>query len=314
VKRSVLGFLGAALACTVPIDPPSEASPGAAVIEPEIQIEDVARFYKVYDAADGHPSAEQLQRDYLDAGTEGLHRLAQLRRVTGAAIADAVVQHPAVFRDAKRCMAVLARARGRVAASLRRLGTLYPEAQFPSVTVAISRGKPIGVADAKGVMIGLEALCAVAYMESNLEDRVVHVIAHEYVHVQQAIASPALYERDKPTVLEESLIEGAAELTAELISGRVSYAHLDKLARDRATAIETEFVADEDKTDLSHWLYNGTLTEPGDLGYWVGYRIAKSYYEHARDKRQALRDILQMADAKALLARSGWRPGIRLRP
>jgi hypothetical protein len=38
----------------------------------------------------------------------------------------------------------------------------------------------------------------------------------------------------------------------------------------------------------------------------------KSYYEHAQDKRAALRDIIQVEDPKALLARSGWYPGIVL--
>jgi len=53
--------------------------------------------------------------------------------------------------------------------------------------------------------------------------------------------------------------------------------------------------------------------EPGDLGYWVGYRIVKSYYQHSRDKRQAVREILEMSDPHAFLARSGWSPGMTLR-
>jgi uncharacterized protein YjaZ len=76
--------------------------------------------------------------------------------------------------------------------------------------------------------------------------------------------------------------------------------------------IETAFAADEDKTDLSHWLYNSTADKPADLGYWVGYRIMKSYYQHAADKRQAFRDIIQISDPKAFLAKSGWYPGIVL--
>jgi hypothetical protein len=50
--------------------------------------EDVERFYKIYDAANGLPTAEQLQRDYVDTGSEGLHTLARLRKVTGARIAE----------------------------------------------------------------------------------------------------------------------------------------------------------------------------------------------------------------------------------
>jgi uncharacterized protein YjaZ len=76
--------------------------------------------------------------------------------------------------------------------------------------------------------------------------------------------------------------------------------------------IEIAFAVDQDKSDLSSWLYNTTPGKPGDLGYWVGYRITKTYYQRASDKRQALRDILEMNDPKAFLAKSGWYPGIRL--
>ena len=281
---------------------------------PAIHIEDVARFYKLYDAAHGHPNAEQLQRDYLDSGSPGLHHLAEIRDVTGVAIAKALTAHPQIFSDAKRCMAVLPQVRHRTATALKTLGRLYPKAQFPPVTIAISRGKPVGVADSTGVMIGLEALCAVNYLNPNVEDRFVHTIAHEYTHVQQALQSPGLYNDPRPTVLESSLIEGSAEFTAALIAQetafRSPYAPSDK-ARDKA--IEIRFVADEDKTDLSQWIDNGTLTEPGDLGYWVGYRIVKSYYEHAADKQKALAEIIEMKAPKTFLANSGWYPGIQLK-
>jgi hypothetical protein len=283
----------------------------APAVQPEIHIEDVSRFYAVYDAAGGRPSAEQLQHDYVDKGSVGLHRLAAIRRVTGEAIAANIAKNPAVYVDAKRCMDALPRVRKRVADDLDRLGALYPEAKFPPVTIAVGRGKPVGATDRTGVMIGLEALCAVSWMQPNVEDRFVFVIAHEYAHVQQAVASPVFYDNEKPTVLEESLIEGTAEFVGEMISGGIAYPGFKTREQGREKEIESAFVRDEDKTDLSAWLYNGTLTEPGDLGYWVGYRIVKSYYDHARDKRRALREILEMDDAKAFLAKSRWRPGMK---
>jgi len=279
---------------------------------PVINIEDVERFYRVYDAAGGHPTAEQLQHDYLDLGSDGLHQFAKLRNITGARIAETLTMRPEIYSDAKRCMAVLPSARERLQVAFRKLSQLYPEAKFPPVTIAVGRGKPVGVADASGVMIGLEALCGVSYFNSNVEDRFVHVTAHEYTHVQQALLAPALYNDQKPTVLEESLIEGAAEFTAELISGDVSNSALKAMTNGREKEIETAFAADQDKTDLSQWLYNGTLEKSGDLGYWVGYRIVKSYYQHAMDKRQAFCEILEMTDPKAFLAKSRWYPGIQL--
>lgn len=56
------------------------------------------------------------------------------------------------------------------------------------------------------------------------------------------------------------------------------------------------------------WLYGGEGT-PGDLGYWVGYRIASAYHGRARDKRAALRTLLEQKDSARILAERGWKPG-----
>ena len=113
-----------------------------------------------------------------------------------------------------------------------------------------------------------------------------HVIAHEFTHVQQ---SPALANDDEhPTVLERRSSKAARNSCAELISsGDVVTSPFRTSTKGHEKEIETAFAADEDKTDLSNWLNNSTLEKPGDLGYWVGYRIAKSYYQHAADKRRA---------------------------
>jgi hypothetical protein len=277
---------------------------------PVIHIEDVARFYQVYNAAHGHPTADQLQHDYLDPGSDGLHRFAKERNTNGARIADTLAKHPEIYTDAARCMDVLPRVRTRLALVFGTLRRLNPEAQFPPVTIAIGRGKPVGITDATGVMIGLESLCATSWLNPDVEERFVHVIAHEYGHAQQALKSPAFYDDEKPTVLQGALIEGAAEFVSEMTSGEVAYGVFAKSTKGREKEIETAFVADEDKTDLSGWFNNSTLEKPGDLGYWVGYRIVKSYYEHATDKRRAFREILEMKDAKAFLAKSGWFAGM----
>jgi hypothetical protein len=279
-------------------------------VRPTIHTEDVDRFYKVYDAAGGHPTADQLQHDYLDAGSDGLHQFAKMRKITGSRIAETLAKRPQIYANTRHCRAVLPHLRERLQSVLGKLSVLYPEAKTPPVTIVIGRGKPVGVGSpVTGVQIGLEALCATDWLNPNVEDRFVHVITHEYMHVQQV---PALVDDEHPTVLEGSLVEGAADFIAELISGGVAYAYFPGLTKGREKEIETAFVADVDKKDLSKWLYNSTLEKPADLGYWVGYRIVKSYYQRASDKHQAIREILQMTDPKAFLAKSGWYPGIPL--
>src|SRR4030095_5023186 len=131
-------------------------------------------------------------------------------------IADTLAKRPELYSSARRCLAVLPRVRERVEVSLRTLVRLSPQARPPAVTIAVGRGKPVGVGSpVTGLQIGLEALCSAEWMNPNAEDRFVHVIAHEYAHVQQAVV---LVDKEHLTVLERSLIEGAADFVSQLIS------------------------------------------------------------------------------------------------
>lgn len=287
----------------------AQMAPDRARHEPVIETGDVDRFYALYDSAAGRPTADQLQA-YLDEGSAGLTHLAKVRRVTGTRMADAMAARPEIYVEARACADHLPRVRARVAEGLARFIDQYPEAQFPSATFVIGRGRPVAVGSpVDGIQVGLEALCATHFINPDIEDRFVGVLIHEYVHTQQA---PELTEKEQFTVLEVSMAEGVAEFVTELMIGAPAYAYLAPQTRGRELEIETAFVADQDKTDLSAWVYNSTPEKPGDLGYWVGYRIAKAYYRNAPDKREALRQILQITDVKAFMAASGWRPGMDL--
>jgi hypothetical protein len=276
-----------------------------------IHIEDVERFYAAYDAAGGRPTAEMLQQ-YIDQGSEGLRYFAEARHVTGARIADEIAKHPELYGNARGCMGVLPRVRARLAIVFDKLKKLYPEANLQPVTILIGRGRPVAIADAEhGVQLALEGMCQEKpWMNPNREDRFVHIIAHEYGHVQQSIA----FDNDPhPTVLGGSLMEGAAEFIAEMTSGAVANYEHAAVTKGREREIENAFLADADSYDLSKWLYDSTYDKPGDIGYWVGYRICKAYYQRAKDKRRAFREIVQISDPKQFLAQSGWYPGIVLR-
>jgi len=290
---------------------PIAAAMGQSGSGPEIRVSDVERFYELYDTTAGKPSAAQLQA-YIDEGTEGFRAFTKMRNTTGERIAQAIEKQPEIFLRAKRCAAILPAVKARVATAMVKLEDLYPEANLPPITLGVGRGKPVGTADRNGVMIGLEALCATDFLNPNLEDRFVYVIAHEYAHVQQVQFAD---ENPSEKVLRASLIEGGAEFIGELISGSVSYAHLAPMVKGREERFETEFLQDVDKVALgSAWLYNhpGTPERPADLGYWIGYRITKAYYRNATDKRQALRDIIELRNPRSILEKSGWKPGISL--
>ena len=281
---------------------------------PDIHIADVELFFRVYDAANGSPSAQALQTDYLDAGSDGLRQFIPHRIISAEALAEAISKHRDTYERARTCAAELPDVRQRLAAALEKLGEIYPAARFPPVTMLIGRGNSGGTPGKAGVLIAVETVCSADWLQADVGDRLVHLIAHEYAHVQQPIVERIDNPNDGTlTLLQVSLVEGVAELIAELTSGSISNVHLQRYAAGREREIERAFLADANKTDLSAWLYNGrgTPERPGDLGYWVGYRIAKQFYQRSPDKRAAIRELLTTEDARDILRRSGWVERVR---
>lgn len=69
----------------------------------------------------------------------------------------------------------------------------------------------------------------VDWWEPNVSDRLVHLISHEYIHVQQpAWQNDESGNSPKLTLLIASLSEGVAEFVGELISGSVGEVHLQR--------------------------------------------------------------------------------------
>ena len=58
----------------------------------------------------------------------------------------------------------------------------------------------------------------------------------------------------------------------------------------------------------SRWLYSGdnSVGRPSDLGYFMGYKICEAYYENAADKKQAVKDIIEVQDFETFLKQSRY--------
>jgi hypothetical protein len=275
----------------------------------EVRTSDVDLFYRIYDSARRAPTGQELQSEYIDAGSDGVRQFVPHRIKSGNDLAAMIAKSPDVYVRARDCMSVLPAVKAKLAGAFQKLSEIDPEATFPPVTILVGRNNSGGTTGKSGVLIGLEVVCRASWLQPDLMDRLYHLIAHEYGHVEQF---PEGGEDSAPdTVLRQSLIEGGAELIAELISGQVSEVYLQQWTKGRERAFDEEFLKEQDSKDLSHWLYNGpgTPEKPGDLGYWIGYRICKAYYLKATDKRLAMKTLLELKDPKAILSDSGWKPG-----
>ena len=118
----------------------------------------------------------------------------------------------------------------------------------------------------------------------------------------------SLLNRD---LLHTSLIEGAAEFLNSVITGQNKLLSEEVQAYGEAneTKLWQKFKEDRKAGNRVAWLYNGSKDRggvPADMGYWVGFRIAKSHWDNMEDKQQAFRDILLWDDADEFLEKSGY--------
>jgi uncharacterized protein YjaZ len=127
------------------------------------------------------------------------------------------------------------------------------------------------------------------------------IVAHEIIHFEQDNA-------DGSTLLAQSIKEGAADFLGEMIAGQIINPHLHTFGNPRERELWEEFKKEMNGKVMLKWLYNGSAVKdrPADLGYYVGYKICEAYYKLAKDKKQAISDILNIKNFEQFLKASQY--------
>lgn len=273
---------------------------------------DIDLFWKAYDKATPANDLYVYRDEYLRKGSEGLQAFTKLRIGSSCNLVDAINGAPKYYAKLREPSLKIASYEPRIRASFKKLQQLYPDAVFPDVYFVIGRLSSGGTLTDKALFIGVDMygrngdaptdelndwLKAVI----NPMDRVPHIVAHELIHYQQKYG-------ENQTLLARSMREGTADFIAEIISGGHINPHLHTYGNPVERELWLEFQKEMNGADVSNWLYQGdkAKTRPADLGYYMGYKIAESYYKQAPDKSQAIREILEIKDFAAFLEASGY--------
>ncbi|HEY0510292.1 MAG TPA: DUF2268 domain-containing putative Zn-dependent protease [Thermoanaerobaculia bacterium] len=304
LKRSCLVallLLGSAVAALAQSRDPDAA---------RIVTDDIDRFWGAFDRAAPELPAQPFEAGYLAPGTTGLKDFVALRIGGAEELAKTLRAHPKYYRSIRESTQRIRTMEPGIRASFYALKYLYPDAVFPDVYFLIGRLTSGGTVSSHGLLIGAEmnGRTPQAPMEELSDwlrqvikpvDQIPHIVAHELIHFQQKYP-------DAKTLLGQAIREGSADFLAELISGSHGNQHIHEFADPREAELWAEFQRKMHGKDFAGWLYSDVEGRPHDLGYWMGYKITKSYYDRAGDKRQAIREILGIQDFDAFLAKSGY--------
>jgi hypothetical protein len=308
------------LGCNDATGPSGPTNPADAVFVTS----DVANFWAAYDAGSKTGSASAFQSKYLDQASAGLREFIKSRSVTATSLVQMVQAYPQYFAAIRANALSFVQQPiviGRIRANYERIESLYPAAVYPPVTFLVGRFSTMGTTQSTGILIGteffgmddttpLQELNSFARANVHPFDSLPAIIAHEHTHVLQSQARQ-LMSKPLKTLLDQSLLEGSADFVAELVSGSHPNTLIYEWALPREHDLWLEFQQVMNGRDVSQWLYNqgsATPDRPGDLGYFIGYRIVQAYYTKTPDKTAALRDIIEMKDGADFLAASGYNP------
>jgi len=264
---------------------------------------DIDLFWRAYDMAKPENSLYVYRDEYIRKGSIGLRDFTMYRIGSSCELVDAIEARPKYYASIREVSLQAHTFKEPMRAAFRKLKGLYADAVFPDVYLLMGKMNSGGTYTENALLIGVDMYGMTPKTPTDelsdwhkkvLKpiDEIPFIVAHELVHYQQK------FPKGDKSLLGSSIGEGSADFIAELISGKHINQHLHEYGNPKERELWLAFKQSMVSNDASLWLYNGGKIKdrPADLGYYMGYKIAEAYYQNAVDKKQAVRDILEIKD------------------
>jgi hypothetical protein len=278
---------------------------------------DIDNFWRAYDLAaketDRARRVAIYQAEYLDKGSAGLKDFIRLRIKSADDLVKAIERLPRYYGSIRPGTLRVRDMEKRIRESFHKFKELYPDAVFPDVYFLIGIANTGGTTSKNGLLIGAEMYGSNPetpreelpdWMKAVLSpaEKLPAIVAHESCHFNQKYS-------ELKTLLSKAIQEGSCDFIGEKIAGDTINPAQKVYGDQHEAALWREFEIEMNGASTKNWMYNGATVKdkPTDLGYYIGYKISQSYYNQAKDKRQAIRDILEIKDFPDFLEKSRYR-------
>ena len=266
---------------------------------------DIDNFWVAYDSIqktnDHAQKLDLIKKLYTDKGTEGLKAFMKARDYNDTVFVNLIDKYPKFWNSIRPNTLAIKTKTNELEASVVRLKELYPKLKEAEMYFTIGGLNSGGTVSGNKVLVGAELATGLSstdvseFQDDWLKgifamqslDNIVSLNVHEYIHTQQI--------GDRRRVLSQSIKEGACDLIAELVMNKPLERKYLSYGTAHAAEVKDLFKKEMFTSNFANWLYNGRKKgESADLGYYVGYEISKSYYQNAKDKKQAVKDIIEL--------------------
>lgn len=287
---------------------------------------DVDNFWQALDAVKAEKdSVKQLaliNELFINKASAGQKAMMEARNYTDIEYRSLMNDLPEFWNDLRNNTRNIDGYSDQINDGLTKFQGLYPELTHSDIYYTIGAFRSPGTGFDSLVLIGTEFGLGHAsintsefpenmshvknYYKINPVEQIDFLCVHEYVHTQQ--------EPIVNNLLCQTLFEGIAEFMAVKATGKKSPWKAFVYGPENHDAVRQRFEQEMfNWRKGGNWLWNSTENVFGtaDMGYYVGYCIAESYYEKAADKTKAIKDLIELDFSKdeevdKLVSESGY--------
>lgn len=276
---------------------------------PKISTTDIDNFWVAYDSLqktnDKTLQIKIVQELYLDKASIGLKDFMIAEKHSAKRHLENILKYPKFWSSVRPKTLEINSHKKEIEKIMLRFKKLYSNFKQPDVYFAIGCLNSGGTTTKNKILIGSEIACSNKTTDASElgnwlngvfkdQTNVINLFAHELGHTQQKNGDSE--DDGNSNLLGYCIGEGSCDFISELLLKKpvnapyMTYGKANE--KELWVLFEKEMLGQETK----NWLYNGNEAPNGnaDLGYFMGYMICKSYYDNSKNKKQSLKEIIEI--------------------
>ncbi|WP_314241868.1 Ig-like domain-containing protein [Empedobacter tilapiae] len=271
---------------------------------------DIDNFWIAYDSVNKvkENKTSVFKQLYLDKGTIGLKDFVKYKDFNEKNYVTAFAKYPEFWKSIRKNTLVSSKQIQKTEKALKEFKKLYPNQSKGNIYYTIGALRSGGMPNGADLIVGLEKVVGDKTTNtSEFENKTLQnmfqfsnpsllgfVSVHEFIHTFQ--------KGSEVNVLAKAIKEGSADFIAELALKEKYNSHYLDYGFKNFDLVRNQFKNQLFSQNYENWFYNSETNEHPDLGYFVGYVISKNYYANSKNKKQAIKDLIELnyEDEKAV--------------
>jgi len=263
---------------------------------------DINKFWAAYDSIQKVNSnkSEIIENLFLSKKTEGLNAFMEIKKFGKDDYLTSFEKYPKFWNSIRPNTLIDAKKIKTINKALAKLKKLYPNNSKGNIYYTIGTLKSGGTTNNQDLLLGIEKIVGdkntiVSEFENeNLRKMfqfsntttIEQVTIHEFVHTFQ--------KEGEINILSKAIKEGSCDFIAELaLNKKFNSSYID-YGFQNYEKVKANFKSEMFSQNFGNWFYNSDVSKNPDLGYFVGSLISKKYYENSKDKKKAIKDIIEL--------------------